>query len=502
MNHVKDRSASIFGNVIPSSVVRAGEKKKASYAKKFAHDKNARYSFLAAENAVLTSTLGVRVLQLNEHAQNVCEDKNDVENTKIDVEKGVIVGNIRMGFGHYRIAMAIASAAKAAGLKPYWFDLVSFPNTTASKVISHLNGLYSLGSRLSQRSSLFNKFYWEPLNYEGFKKLSFNAQDQKVSELFATVCKGLPQNMPFFGTHVWPAQAAVHAGMKNVVNIVPDNWPMALHLAEGSLHLVQSQSAYMGYRMLREMDKSRFTLKPIPASEIAYVGHFVDHEIVSNISADCERRLERLRLGKARRVLLSVGGAGAQQDYFVSMLKKILPLAESGKIVLFLNFGDHRKMWDEMIAAVPSLKRLATCHFDRWSATSDFATNAIDGEVSGVHAFCDSDIFAAVYLSNILMRASDLLVTKPSELSYYPVPKLFIKRVGGHEMWGAIRGAELGDGTIQCENVDFAVQALELLVNESDLLCLQIQSILNLNSIGAYNGAYEAVRRAMERKNE
>lgn len=51
---------------------------------------------------------------------------------------------------------------------------------------------------------------------------------------------------PYVGTHVWPAQAAVHAGMTHVVNAIPDNWPMALHLSEGAIHTVQTPSAYLG----------------------------------------------------------------------------------------------------------------------------------------------------------------------------------------------------------------------------------------------------------------
>ena len=42
------------------------------------------------------------------------------------------------------------------------------------------------------------------------------------------------------------------------------------------------------------------------------------------------------------------------------------------------------------------------------------------------------------------------MITKPSELSV-PVPKLFIN-VSRHEVWGAIRGSELGDGTLETES--------------------------------------------------
>ena len=85
-----------------------------------------------------------------------------------DMEKGVIVGNIRMGFGHYRISMAIASAAHAMGYVPYWMDLNSYKETTGGKVINAQNNLYSMGSRLSAKSKLFNRFVWEPMNKQRF----------------------------------------------------------------------------------------------------------------------------------------------------------------------------------------------------------------------------------------------------------------------------------------------------------------------------------------------
>ena len=57
------------------------------------------------------------------------------------------------------------------------------------------------------------------------------------------------------------------------------------------------------------------------------------------------------------------------------------------------------------------------------------------------------------------MRCSDVLITKPSELAFYPIPKLMIKRVGGHEAWGAIRAAEIGDGTYEC-STDAEISAM------------------------------------------
>ena len=220
---MKDKSKVIFGNDIPEKVYKKAVKSKKKYMKKFGDDSNVNYPVIVRKNPVIGDSLGVQDIRL----------EDGVSPEEFDREKGIIVGNIRMGFGHYRISMAMASAAKALGYTPYWLDLNSFPETTCTKLISYQNDLYSLGSRLS-RFKLFNKFVWEPVNYEGFRALSYNATDQKNAELMVPVFKNIPKDIPLIGTHVWPAQAAVHADMKYVVNAIPDNWPMALHFVPSS----------------------------------------------------------------------------------------------------------------------------------------------------------------------------------------------------------------------------------------------------------------------------
>ncbi len=483
----RELSNSIFGNKIPDNAQKKALKAKKKFVKEFGDDTQENYPLSCEDNSIIGPVFNVKNVIISDKGQ------------ALDTKKGMIVGNIRMGFGHYRIAMAIASAVKHRGFIPYWFDLPSFKNTTCGKVIAKLNSLYSLGSRLSQQYGLFNKFYWEPLNYEGFKKLTFNAQDQKVSELFTPICKNLPKDMPFLATHVWPAQAAVHAGMSNVLNLIPDNWPMALHLAEGSVHFIQSPSSYLGYRILREMMGEGKALRPIPADQIQLCGQYVDHELVSNIESDCALRMRRVEKKEAKRILITVGGAGAQKELFVCIIRKMLPYIKDKKVVLYINVGDHKNVWDGLLKEIPELEGLTTTHFDNWQETTDFAKKAIKTTIDGIHAFYHSDIFAAVYSSNLLMRSSDLIITKPSELAYYPIPKLFIKRVGGHEKWGAIRSAELGDATYECETIEAALQVLELIVNEDDLLRIFIENILKLNKIGIYNGAYQTVDYAISK---
>ena len=57
----------------------------------------------------------------------------------------------------------------------------------------------------------------------------------------------------------------------------------------------------------------------------------------------------------------------------------------------------------------------------------------------GMHVFCYKNIFVAVYFTNLLRRSSDVLLTKPCELAFYTIQKRFLKRIGGHEKWDAIR---------------------------------------------------------------
>ena len=488
---MQDKSKIIFGNVVSDADYRKALKSKAKFARKFGDDAQAPHPAAVMENPHIGDLLGVKDIRIQDGPGDA----------PFDTEKGVIVGNIRMGFGHYRISMAMASAARALGYQPYWMDLNSYPDTTCTKVISAQNDLYSLGSRISQKSKLFNKLVWEPINYEGFRKLSYNASDQKNAELMAPVFENVPKDIPVIGTHVWPAQAAVHAGMKYVVNAIPDNWPMALHLAEGSVHTVQTHYAYQGYRILNGM-RGQEVLQAMPADALLYTGHYIDDELVRNVEADCQARLERKLRGKPMRFLLTIGGAGAQKEIFAAIIQYLLPMIESGKAALYVNVGDYRGVWDELVRQIPALSSLAAEHFDDWAETRRFAADALTGEVTGVHAFYHGNIFQAVYATNLLMRSCDVLVTKPSELAFYPVPKLFIRRIGGHEQWGAVHSAEIGDGTLECRDIPHTLQMIELFMTDDVTLSDMCVNIVKNKSMGIYDGAYQVVRTAMGLKNK
>ena len=238
----------------------------------------------------------------------------------------------------------------------------------------------------------------------------------------------------------------------------------------------------------------------MPDDSLKYVGHYIDHELVSNIDIDCQRRIARKAEGKPMRFLLTIGGAGAQKEIFEAIIKNLLPQIKSGKAALYVNVGDYMNVWEELKKSISELNDsgLVETHFNEWDATKKFAENALTGDITGIHAFCHENIFEAVYCTNLLMRSADVLVTKPSELAFYPVPKLFIKRVGGHEQRGAIHAAEIGDGTLECRDIPHTLQMIDLFMNDDNFLKQMCENIMENNKKGIYNGAYEVVKEAMK----
>ena len=467
----------IFGNDIDQKTLRQAEKSKAKYVKHYGEDSNVDYKFTAQPIDTL-DFMNAKQLVLSDKAEELAEN-------------ALIVGNIRMGFGHYRISMAIASCANALGYTPYWLDLAGL-DATGSKMIREQNQLYSLASRISQKSRLFNQLFWEPLNRDGFRQITYNAKDQKNSELLVPLFKNLPKDVPFVATHVWPAQGAVHAGFTHVVNAIPDNWPMALHLAEGSIHAVQTQFAYNGYKMLNGFSKK--PLKGIPSKDLKMVGRYVDHELLVNLEEDNKLRIDRAENGKPIRFLLTVGGAGAGFEQFLSMVKHLLPYVEKGKAAVFINFGDHDDVYKKMQQALGNIK--VRKFFNDYEGLKNHVSEIREADAEGVTAVCDKDIFKAVYATNLLMPVCDILVTKPSELSFYPIPKLFMKHIGGHEVYGAVASQEAGDGTFECSTNAMANQMIDRLIADSEMYIHMCKQINKLKAHGAYDGGYECVRLA------
>jgi hypothetical protein len=495
----------LFGNAITAAQSRAADRWQEMFIRKFSYDPDEAYHLRVQDNPHLGAELGIRDVVRVADADAPGEDVAQVAD-------GVVISTIRMGFGHYRIAMAGASAARAMGFTPYWLDLLAIPGIT-SDVIGWCNTWYSRWSRISQRSGAFNRWVWEPVTTGEptlpgvsqllnswivgwpWRFLKTNVKDHKMSELFAGLHQALPADAPILTAHMWNCMGAVAGGMTNVVDMMFDNWPMAFQLTEGAKHGVQSPSGYYGFRVMRGFADDGRLLDPTPPDALHYTGHHVDHELVEGVEEDCAARLDRMRQGEPRRFLLTMGGAGAQRELFAAVIAHALPRIKAKELTLFVNLGDHADSWEWLQQELGADLGLAQTHFT-WEGTRAFADGIRDGHAEGLHVFLHDTIFHAVYATNYLMRVADVLITKPSELAFYPVPKIFNERVGGHEMWGAIRSAEIGDGTVETRTIAQTLQAIDLLTDDTDLLSLYCDQIVKNKSIGVYDGAYRCVELA------
>ena len=342
------------------------------------------YTLGAVDNPYLGSQLGLKDILRTDQGEPIVK------------EQAVICSTIRMGFGHYRIAMAGASCARAMGFTPYWLDLLAIPGITTDVInwcntqlqplfAASPNGAGCSTSMSGSRSPPANppcrscrRFLNACIAAWPWRFLKTNVKDYKMSELFRNLYRALPSDMPVLTSHMWNCMGAVAGGMTNVVDMMFDNWPMAFQLTEGAKHGVQSPSGYYGFRTMRGFDEHKATiLKPMPPEALFYTGHHVDHETRREHRGDCAARLRRMRNKEPRRLLVTMGGAGAQRELFKAIIEHCIPLVKEGKVTLFVNLGDHKCNWDWLQAELADYKDLIQTHFT-WDDTQDYADQIRD----------------------------------------------------------------------------------------------------------------------------
>ena len=69
-------------------------------------------------------------------------------------------------------------------------------------------------------------------------------------------------------------------------------------------------------------------------------------------------------------------------------------------------------------------------------------------------------------------------------------------------MWGAIHSAEVGDGTLECRDMEHTIQMINMFLWDDRFLSDMCQNIMNNKKAGLYDGAYNVVKIAMGLKRE
>jgi hypothetical protein len=250
----------------------------------------------------------------------------------------IVVGTIRMGFGHHRIAYAAASWGVATGRATYFHDLLAIESAEA-KLISDMDRLYSQGSRLASELGGAVERMWGALTKSG--DADALRVTYQMAEHLRPLLLGYDRDTPLIATHCLVGLLAVACGFRKVVNLVIDNHAQWFIVVPGALNLVQGPSNYHALLKLG-----------VPASQLRLAGHWIPKDLVDNLAADCAARVARATARAPLRVLLPVGGAGAQRSFICKLVAALVPAVAAGRVQLLLNAGDHGHMREAFVAAL------------------------------------------------------------------------------------------------------------------------------------------------------
>ncbi|HMV76465.1 MAG TPA: hypothetical protein PK453_03375 [Leptospiraceae bacterium] len=413
--------------------------------------------------------------------------KNEVGFPLQNQEKSLVVGTVRMGYGHHRMAYALYTWGLKKYSQIYLHDLIGL-GSKESDAIKDVDGFYSQMSRAASEMGGMIEWSWGMLMSQG--GISSLHTSLAFAKRYVNLMGNISRDNPYISTYPLNGQIAVEAGVKKVIHLIPDNYPQYYLLVPGALNLVQSPAAYL-----------KFIEMGFPKENLSIAGHWVSEKIGANSIFHSECRLERAEKKLKRRITLAIGGAGAQKNFTKSLLESLKESLLKDKFQLFINTGDHSGLFHELKDHCKSIG----IPFDEVTDRVSMETFLKDAELSkmtdlnrkSLVFFHFEDYFTAFSATDDLICVSDILMTKPSELAFFPIPKIFIRRVGDHEAASAFRSMELGEGTMECREVEHTVEMVNILTGADDLFRRMCECIIRNSREGIYDGAKRAIEQAL-----
>ncbi len=399
------------------------------------------------------------------------------------VNDGLVVGTVRMGYGHHRMAYALYTWAIAKGNNAFLHDILAL-DCKESTAIKEIDGLYSQMSKWSSEIGGFVEWIWGQITSSGnIASLEISLQ---LAERYKNLLNGVPKHIPYLSTYPLNGQIAVAYGIKKVIHLIPDNYPQYFLLTPGAINLVQSPASYM-----------KFIEMGVPKESLQIAGHWVSHKLANEAISNSELRIQRAEKKLKRRFLIPIGGAGAQKSYLISLLDSLSSKIKDKKLKLWVNTGDHKNLFEDLKVFLTSKQIPFHIIYGREEllgfCEKRKLNNFQEEEENSLVLFHFSNHFEAFSATDILMEIADVLVTKPSELAFFPIPKIFIRRVGDHEAASAFRSMELGEGTMECRESEHAVEMIRFFSETDGIFIRMNECIIRNSREGIYDGAKFAV---------
>lgn len=407
-----------------------------------------------------------------------------------------------MGYGHLRAAMAIS---QELGLSCERADLAPLADEKEIKIWTRSKKLYEFASRASQLPYLGRPFrgLLNSLTYipDLYPHRDLSALNWSVRFLDRQIDSGLGKNLAeqlkthnatLCSSFYIPAIAADAAGCERVFCVVTDSdihriWVPVQSNKTKIHYLVPSRRAYLrliSYGVPKE--QIHFTGFPLPGELLG------GQELVSLrenlrsrlVRLDPERVFFKQYRDELRHFLgvvpqqntvepplltFAVGGAGAQIEIAKRFLPDLGAFVRSGKIRLALVAGIRREIAEgfETLAIQAGMKDLLG---------------------NQVQIFWEPDFESYFHSFNKLLAKTDMLWTKPSELTFYAalgIPMIFSWPVGHHERcnrrWAIEAGAGLKQGA-----PEYASHWINDWLSEGTLAAAAWSGFMRLPKFGLY----------------
>jgi hypothetical protein len=165
-------------------------------------------------------------------------------------------------------------------------------------------------------------------------------------------------------------------------------------------------------------------------------------------------------------MMFSIGGAGAQKEICLEAINSLKAKIKANKLRFFISIGVREELREYFTANIKGLK--------------------LDDGVRIISAMRTSEYFK---IFNQALRETDVLWTKPSELSFYAglgVPIIIAPTIGSQEDFNKRWLLHIGAGVPQ-ENSKYTDQWFYDLLDAGDLAEVAMQGFMEIEKMGAYN---------------
>jgi hypothetical protein len=413
-----------------------------------------------------------------------------------------IIAAVEMGYGHLRAAKALADRL---GTEVVHVDRPPVAEEDEQRLWKASRRFYEITSRTSQlpvvgrpMRSLLDSLTAIPHLYP-VRDLS--APTFQVRSLDRLIGKGLGRGLaghlkesgaPLVSTFFSSAISADHHGCERVYCVVTD---VDINRAWVPLEPKKSRIVYLApsHRAVQ-----RLRSYGVDRDRIEMTGFPLPHELLGGLDVPEARRNLAARLvrldperafrsqardelhaflgvdlpkgeeGRPPLATFTVGGAGAQTELARSLLRSLRPLLGEDRLRLCLSAGVRQEVADR---------------FTVWIREA-----GLDGHPA-VSILCEKDFESYYTAFNRLLAGTDILWTKPSEMTFYAalgLPLVLSAPVGVHEGYNRRWAIENGAGLKQ-RHPDYAGYWLREWLAEGTLAAAAWSGFLRLPKFGVYH---------------